>query len=330
MRSKKTLLSFTIPCYRSTKTLPAVVEEIDMRVKALGDYDYEIIAVNDCSPDDTWQTIQKLCEENPKIKAINLAKNVGKHGALMAAYSVVSGDIVIGVDDDGQCPLDQLEALIAPLYNGYDMSMAQYPKKKQSGLKNFGSKVNDFMVRFLIGKPKGLVFSNFIARKRFVCDEIIKYTNPYPYLEGLTLRTTHNIALVPMEERDRTAGRSGYTLKKSLELWVNGCTAFSVTPLRLATVLGVLFALIGFIAGAVVILQKIFGSPMQAGYTSLMAVLLFVGGIIMLLLGLIGEYIGRIYICINNAPQYVIRETRNLLPRTGETADARELFQSVR
>ena len=328
MRTDKVLLSFTIPCYRSEKTLPAVVEEIDMRVKELGNYDYEIIAVNDCSPDNTWQVIQALCEQNDRIKAINLAKNVGKHGALMASYSVVSGDIVIGVDDDGQCPLDKLEALIAPLYNGYDMSMAQYPKKKQSGFKNFGSKVNDFMVRFLIGKPKGLVFSNFIARKRFVCDEIIKYTNPYPYLEGLTLRTTHNIALVPMEERDRTAGQSGYTLKKSLALWVNGCTAFSVTPLRLATVLGVCFAMIGFFAGVFVILQKLFGTQVQAGYTSLMAVLLFIGGIIMLLLGLIGEYIGRIYICINNAPQYVIRETKNLLKQNAEKQD--DIFQPSR
>ena len=323
MKDKKLLLSFTIPCYRSAKTLPAVVDEIIARVAALGKYDYEIIAVNDCSPDNTWQVIQTLCSENPRIKAINLAKNVGKHGALMAAYSLIKGDIIIGVDDDGQCPLDQLEALIAPLYEGYDMAMAQYPKKKQSGFKNFGSKVNDFMVRFLIGKPKGLVFSNFIARKRFVCEEIIKYTNPYPYLEGLTLRATHNIALVPMEERARTSGQSGYTLKKSLALWVNGCTAFSVTPLRLATVMGAVFAVLGFCAGIVVILQKLFAAQVQAGYTSLMAVLLFVSGVIMILLGIIGEYLGRIYICINNAPQYVIRETINV-SKTNKFADIDE------
>lgn len=312
MSTDRKLLSFTIPCYRSAQTVGDVVDEIIQRVAQLGDYDYEIIAVNDCSPDNTWQVLQKLSAENPRIKAIDLAKNVGKHGALMACYSVVQGDIVIGVDDDGQCPLDHLGELLAPLESGYDMAMAEYPKKKQSKFKNFGSKVNDGMVRFLIGKPKGLVFSNFIARKRFVCDEIVRYTNPYPYLEGLTLRTTHNIALVPMEERDRQAGQSGYNFKKSLALWFNGCTAFSVTPLRLATALGVFFSLIGFITGLVLIIQKLFCSGIQAGYTSLMAAILFVGGIIMMLLGIIGEYIGRIYICLNNSPQYVIRERRNI------------------
>ena len=310
--NEKTLLSFTVPCYRSELTVRDVVAEIIDRVARMEGYDYEIILVNDCSPDGTWNVLTELSENNPKIKALNLAKNVGKHGALMASYGVVSGDIVIGVDDDGQCPLDRLEDLIAPLYQGYDMSMAQYPKKKQSAFKNFGSKVNDFMVRTLIGKPKGLVFSNFIARKRFVCDEIAKYTNPYPYLEGLTLRTTHNIARVPMEERGRQAGQSGYTLKKSLALWINGCTAFSVTPLRLATALGVFFAMIGFGTGVFMIVRKLLVPEIQAGYTSLMAAILLIGGIIMMLLGLIGEYLGRIYICINNAPQYVIREKINV------------------
>lgn len=305
------LLSFTIPCYRSENTVTSVVDEIIAKVQEMGGYDYEIIAVNDCSPDDTWQVLEKLAAENPKIKCVNLAKNVGKHAALMAAFSLVQGDIVIGVDDDGQCPLHELPKLLEPLNQGYDMSMAAYPKKKQSLFKNFGSRVNDWMVRFLIGKPKGLVFSNFIARKRFVCEEIIKYKNPYPYLEGLTLRATHNIALVPMEERERQAGTSGYTLKKSLALWVNGCTAFSVKPLRLAAVLGVVFAAIGFLAGFAVIVQKLINPAIQAGYTSIMALLLFVSGIMMLLLGIIGEYIGRIYICINDSPQYVIRETRN-------------------
>lgn len=312
MKTEKTLLSFTIPCYRSEKTVRNVVEEIISRVAELGGYDYEIIAVNDCSPDGTWKVLQQLSSENPRIKAIDLAKNVGKHGALMAAYSAIEGDIIIGVDDDGQCPLDHLGDLIAPLYNGYDMSMAQYPKKEQSTFKNFGSKVNDFMVRFLIGKPKGLVFSNFIARKRFVCDEIIKYTNPYPYLEGLTLRTTHNIALVPMEERERQAGRSGYTLKKSLELWANGCTAFSVKPLRLAFILGLLFMAAGFFTDLIALILEIANPALQTGIAALIGTMLLIGGIMMMLLGLIGEYVGRIYICINNSPQYVIRERRNI------------------
>ena len=306
------LLSFTIPCYNSEHTIRGVVDEIIRTVEQRPETDYEIILVNDASTDHVWEVMKDLARENNRIKSVDLAQNVGKHGALMASYSLVQGDIVIGVDDDGQCPVDRLWDLLQPLEEGYDMAMARYPVKKQTGLKNLGSKVNDWMVRFLIGKPKGLVFSNFIARKRFVCDEIVKYRNPVPYLEGLTLRTTHNIAMVPMEERERQYGTSGYTLKKSLALWANGCTAFSVKPLRLATMLGLICAVLGFCGGIALIIRKLIVPSVMMGYTSIMALMLLLGGIIMVLLGIIGEYIGRIYICINNAPQYVIRETRNL------------------
>jgi undecaprenyl-phosphate 4-deoxy-4-formamido-L-arabinose transferase len=306
------LLSFTIPCYRSENTIKAVVNEIILNVQKMDSCDYEIIAVNDASPDGTWEILKELSDCNPRIKAIDLAGNVGKHAALMAAFSMVEGEIVIGVDDDGQCPINELPKLLAPLNDGYDMSMAHYPKKKQSVFKNFGSLVNDFMVRFLIGKPKGMTFSNYIARKRFVCEEIIKYKNPYPYLEGLTLRTTQKIAMVPMEERERQSGKSGYTFKKSIALWVNGCTAFSVKPLRLSTVLGLVFSMIGFGTGIFMIVRKLISPDIQAGYTSIVALMLLIGGVIMMLLGIIGEYLGRIYICINNSPQYVIRERRNV------------------
>lgn len=307
-----TKLSFVIPCYKSQNTVEKVIEEIIQVVGQKEEYSYEIVAVNDCSPDNVFSVLERLCKKNKNIKAIDLAINGGKHAALMAGFSYASGDIVICVDDDGQCPVDHIWELIEPLDRGYDMSIAQYPRKKQSAFKNFGSKFNDLMVRTLIGKPKGLVFSNFIARKKFICEEIIKYKNPYPYLEGLTLRTTHNIALVPMEERARECGKSGYTLKKSMELWLNGCTAFSVKPLRIATVLGLLFSVVGFIMAFITIIYKLVNPYLQSGYASMVAIILFVGGVLMLLLGMIGEYVGRIYICLNNSPQYVIREKCNI------------------
>ncbi len=304
-------ISFTIPCYRSEHTVADVIREIGEKMAEQPELDYEIIAVNDCSPDDVLSVLRSLAAENERLKVIDLTRNGGKHAALMAAFSAVSGDVVVSVDDDGQCPLDRLWDLLEPLAHGYDMAMAAYPKKKQTFVKNFGSKVNDAMVRFLIGKPDGMVFSNFTARKRFLCDEIIKYRNPYPYMEGLTLRVTHNIAQVPMEERGRQYGTSGYTLKKSMSLWVNGCTAFSVKPLRVSTILGLVFAVLGFLYGAGLVVAKLIRPSMAAGYASTMAVMLLIGGLIMLFLGIIGEYIGRIYICINDSPQYVIRERIN-------------------
>lgn len=306
------ILSFIIPCYRSEKTVKDVIDEIIQQVNTKVGYDYEIIAINDCSPDNVYSVLTELAVKDKKIKVINFAKNVGKHGALMAGFSYVTGEYVVCVDDDGQCPIDHLWELIERLDSGADVAIARYSKKKQSGLKNLGSKVNNLMTRILLDKPKDCVFSNFIARKKFVCKEIIKYENPYPYIEGLTLRTTNNIAFVPMEERCRVSGTSGYTLKKSLKLWLNGFTAFSVKPLRISSLVGVLCALLGVFYGVFTILRKLLDPNIMAGYSSLVAIVLFVGGLIMMMLGMIGEYVGRIYICINNSPQYVIRETINI------------------
>lgn len=305
-------ISFTIPCYRSEKTVSSVISEIKS-VMQVSEFDYEIIAVNDASTDDVYSVLVKLAEEDERIKVVDLAINTGKHGALMAAFAYVTGDYVVSVDDDGQCPLEHLWDLMEPLGKGYDMAIAKYPNKKQSVLKNFGSRVNSMMSRSLLDRPKNMVFSNFIIRKKFVVDEMKKYTNPFPYLEGLTLRTTKNIAMVEMEQRSRISGKSGYTFKKSLKLWLNGYTAFSVKPLRLASLLGFFASMGGLLFSIFLIVRKmIMGNAIQIGYTSVISVVLIIGGIIMLLLGMLGEYIGRMYICINNSPQYVVRETLNI------------------
>lgn len=305
-------LSFVIPCYRSENTIETVVTEIEKLMRAKSGYTYEVIAVNDCSPDNVWNVLKKLAEKSPNVKIIDCAKNMGQHAALMAGYMYADGDIVVSLDDDGQCPVDKVWDLIAPLQQGYDITIAHYPKKTQSRFKNFGSKLNDLMASFIIGKPKDLKLSNFYAMKKFICQEIIRYGNPYPYIDGLLLRSSSRIKNVFMKERERISGSTGYTFSKLVGLWLNGFTAFSVRPLRIATFLGFLLASIGFCFTLLVVVQKILDPTIMAGYSSLMAVILFVGGVLMLLLGLIGEYIGRIYISLNNSPQYVIRQTMNI------------------
>lgn len=305
-------LSFVIPCYASEDLIGYVLEELEEVMLERPDLEYEVIAINDCSPDNVLMQLRKFAAEKSYLKVIDLAKNMGKHAALMAGYSKVTGDIIVGLDDDGQCPTNRLWDLLAPLEEGYDIALARYYVKKQSKFKNFGSAVNDWMACTLIEKPKDLKLSNFYAMKRFVCDEMLRYTNPYPYIDGLFLRTTKKIKNVDMENRERISGTTGYTLKKSLKLWLNGFTAFSVKPLRIATIMGFLSASIGFLFGLYTIIHKIMNPLIPAGYSSMMAVLLFIGGMIMLMLGLIGEYVGRIYISINNSPQYVIRETINI------------------
>lgn len=306
---KNRKLSFIIPCYLSEGLVCGVIEEIIKTVE--GKNPFEIIAVNDASPDNVLKELKEAAKKDERIKVIDLAKNGGKHCALMAGYSRATGDIIVGVDDDGQCPVDCVYKLISPLEEGYDIALAKYPLKKQSKIKNMGSYVNDKMACSFLGKPKDLKLSNFYAVKRFVLEEVLKYKNPYPYIDGLFLRSTDKIINVEMQERERKAGKSGYTLKKSLKLFMNGFTAFSVKPLRFSSILGFITALLGFLFAVAVVVKKALNPQVPSGYSSIMAVLLFVGGVIMMLLGVIGEYIGRIYISINNSPQYVIREEIN-------------------
>lgn len=305
-------ISFVIPCYGSEDTIEAVIKEIDEVVSQKPQYQYEIVAVNDCSPDNVLYVLRSLAQNKKYLKVVDLAKNFGKHSAVMAGFSIASGDYIVCLDDDGQCPMDRLWDLLDPVINGdADYSMAKYNKKKQSAFKNFGSSVNSLMSRILIDKPKNMRFSNFKAMKRFVVEEMLRYNNPYPYIEGLTLRTTRNIVTVPMDERNRLAGQGHFTFKKSLSLWMNGFTAFSVKPLRISTIFGIILAIIGFCFGLIVVIRKLIDPNISLGYSSTMAVMLFIGGMVMLMLGLIGEYIGRIYISLNNSPQYVIREIIN-------------------
>lgn len=305
-------LSFVIPCYRSEETVGTVIGEIIQKVKEKSGADYEIIAVNDCSPDGVMEVLRTMAAENEKIKVLSLSGNVGKHAAILAGYRQVTGKYVVSVDDDGQCPMEYLWDLIQPLEEGHDMSMAQYGTKNQSAMKNLGSRVNDKMSQIILDKPQGLVFSNFIARQLFLCRSMAQYENPFPYLEGLSLKTTRDIVLVPMEERRRISGASNYTLRRSAALWLNGLTAFSVKPLRITSLLGFVTALTGFIYGIVTIVRKWLHPAISVGYSSLLVAVLFCAGMIMLLLGMIGEYVGRIYISVNHYSQYVIKEKINL------------------
>ncbi len=306
-------LSFCIPCYRSEKTIGNVINEIEQMVMSKPDeYDYEVVAVVDGSPDGVFSVLKELALSNSKIKVVNLAKNFSQANARMASLKYSTGDIVICLDDDGQCPMDKLWDLIEPLNNGKDVSVADYPKKKQSAFKNLGSKVNKLMSIALLQIPKDFTMTNFFALRRYVVNRVLEYKNPYPYFTGLLMQTTNNIATVKMEERDRASGTTGYTLKKLLSLWMNGFTNFSIKPLRIANFVGILCAIFGFGFGASIVVKKLMGFPIQEGYSSVIASIFFIGGIIMLLLGMIGEYVGRIFMCINNTPQYVVKEVLNI------------------
>lgn len=305
-------VSFVIPCYRSENTITGVVEEIEKTMMALKEvYSFEIVLVNDSSPDNTMGTIRKLCEEKKYIIGIGFARNFGQHAALMAGLRQASGDYVVCLDDDGQTPADEVSKLLDKLEEGFDAVYAKYEHKQHSGFRNLGSKVNELMTRVMLEKPKDLYVSSYFAVKQFIVEDMIRYENSYPYVIGLVLRSTKNITNVVVNHREREEGSSGYTLKKLFALWFNGFTAFSVKPLRIATCVGVICACAGFLYGIYIIINRFVNPDVPLGYSSMMAALVFFCGMIMVMLGLIGEYIGRIYISMNSSPQYVIRERIN-------------------
>ena len=304
----RTSVSFVIPCYRSEQTITGVVEEIRETMGQLTGYTFEIILVNDCSPDNTFGTIRQLCGKYDNIIGVNLAKNFGQHSAIMAGLHYATGDVCVFLDDDGQTPANEVGKLLETIEQGADVAMASYDHKMHCHFRNWGSRVNECMMHVMLHKPKELFVSSYFAVKRFVADSMLQYSNSYPYLPGLLLRATKNIVNVPVHHREREVGTSGYTLKKLLGLWFNGFTAFSVVPLRIATAAGVISAFVGFLYGIYTIIRKLVDPNILLGFSSIMAAILFIGGMLMIMLGLVGEYIGRIYISLNNSPQYVVRE----------------------
>lgn len=301
------LISFVIPCYRSEKTIRGVVEEILTLHKQHENDDYEIILVNDASPDNVWKEIEKLSQEYNCVRGYELAKNSGQHAALLAGYRMSKGDIVVSLDDDGQIAVEDTYLILNRLDEGLDVVYGKYKVKKHSSLRNLGSRMSGWMGVHLLGVPKTFAGSSFYAAKRFIVDEMCKYNNTYVYLPGLVFRSTQNVDAVFVNHRAREVGESNYTFFKLLSLWINGATTFSVKPLRISTFLGVLSFLVGFIFSVVLVIRKILNPEMLAGWASQMCVTMVMCGTILLLLGVVGEYVGRIYMSANRAPQYVIR-----------------------
>lgn len=301
-------VSFVIPCYCSEKTVRCVVNEIQEKMILLKEYSFEIVLVNDCSPDNTFGEISSLVKEFKNITGINLAKNSGQHAALMAGFKYCSGDYIVCLDDDGQTPANEVDKLLLKLEEGFDVVYASYENKQHSGFRNLGSKINSKMTEIMLGKSKDLFISSYFATRRFIIDEMLRYEGPYPYVMGLVLRSTKNICNVPVKHRQRETGSSGYTIVKLISLWMNGFTSFSVKPLRIANYVGGLSAIVGIIYAVWIIIKHFIFRTAPIGWSSTTALLLIIGGIILMVLGMIGEYIGRIYMCINSTPQYIVRE----------------------
>lgn len=321
------LITIAIPCYRSSKTLPFVVSEILEEFAKQDKYDYQIVLVNDGSPDGgaTYQTIQTLCRENTKITGIDLSRNFGQQAAKMAALPYVKGDILVYMDDDGQHPASGIFALADKVLEGFDVVYARFPQKKTTIFKKATSWLHGKIAEWNGTRPKGISISPFHAWSRLCVDAIKNYRSPFPSFVGYLSKITTRYANVDIEHRVRKEGRSNYNLKRLFSLWLMSFTNFSIVPLRVIDVFGMISACVGMLMSILLIIQKLINPHIAAGYTSIMAVLLIVSGIMMLALGLMGEYIGRIYMILSDMPQYMVREVENAptdeLKETSEEVD---------
>ena len=300
-------VSIVIPVYQSSIILPKLVEAIYFEMQEIGMADFfELILVNDASTDDSWKVIQKLASDNLFVKGISLRKNFGQHNAIMAGLNYVRGRYVILMDDDLQHHPNAIGEMITVLKSGYDVCFTNYINRQHAVWKKWGSHFHNWVASFLLKKPKEIYLSSFKALRREIVKEVIRYDGPYAYIDGLILQATLSITSIDIKHLPRHQGRSNYDIFKLLALWGRMATSFSVLPLRIATYVGLGIAIVSLIMITFIIILKFMHPEISAGWTSLIATVLFIGGVQTLCIGIIGEYIGRTYLRINYKPQFVI------------------------
>ncbi|WP_304425653.1 glycosyltransferase family 2 protein [uncultured Adlercreutzia sp.] len=301
------LVSVVIPCYYSEKMIATVVAQTREEITKAG-YEYEFILVNDGSTDGTFKVISELCAEDSHVVGINCAKNSGQHNAIMAGLRQAQGELVLIMDDDMQTHPSQCVKLLDAMEGGSDVIFASWPEHKQAWWRELGSKFTVWSMRVLTDRPKEIYASNFIVLRRHIRDEVVRYQGPYVYIQGLLFRATANIKNVEVTHFERAQGTSGYNLKSLIRLW-STVLNFSMMPLRFAAVVGAVLGAIGIVSAIAIAVMRLLDPSMQTGWPSLMATILTCSGLIIMFLGLIGEYLGRVFMTINNAPQYVLKET---------------------
>lgn len=312
MAANEMELSIIIPVYKSASILSELIKQIENALMQTPLKHYEVILINDCSPDNSWQIIEELCERYSFVKGINLRKNTGQHNAIMAGLNHSNGKIIVMMDDDLQHHPQYVYNFYKKIQEGYDVCYTKYLERKHAKWKIMGSMFNDWAAEIFLQKPKGLYLSSFKAITVDIKNEIIKYTGSFTYVDGLILMITSNITTIEVEHHERYDGTGNYNFRRLVHLWIQMATNFSIVPLRIASILGLLFATFGFLYTIWLIIGKFTFGITPTGWSSLIISILVFGGVQLLAIGMIGEYIGRIYLNLNRKPQYILKNKINL------------------
>jgi len=299
-------LSFVVPLYYSAETIVSLVKEIEALSVEGG---HEIILINDGSRDATAGICRELVRDaRVPIIFVNHARNYGEHNAVLTGYRHARGSYVVNLDDDGQNPpAEAIRLWQHAKKSGLDVVYGHYSEKQHAGWRNLGSWFTNRITDWVLDKPKGFYLSSFRCVSAFVAREVATHEGPFPYVDGLILQVTQNVEALEVQHAARLAGQSGYTIRRLLRLWMSTLVNFSVMPLRLATLLGLIMAVAGLSGLAVVFYLRWSNRGPDYGWGSLMASLLIFSGAQLVMLGLIGEYVGRMFLTVNRRPQSVVR-----------------------
>ena len=312
-------LSLVIPVYNGSRTIGPVVEHI---TKIFGSTLFEIILVNDGSEDNSEQVCAGLVNKFPQhVTFVHLSRNFGEHSAVLAGFKQSRGLYIAVLDDDGQNPPEEVVRMLDELKRKkYDVVYGHYIEKKHSRFRNLGSWFNDRIATLMLHKPKDLYLSSFKVMNRFVANEITKYRGPYPYADGLIYRVTRNIGQIPVEHRPSAGGQSRYTFRRLVRLWLNMFLNFSIKPLRLSIYVGLLTSCLSLVALIAIVIDRLWITPnVTLGIPTVLGTIVLLAGIQLMILGLVGEYLGRLYLDHTGTPQYVIRYVQRANPRTDAT-----------
>jgi len=300
-------LSLVIPVYNGSRTIGPLVEQI---TKLFGSTSFEIVLVNDGSEDDSEKVCAELAGKFPQnVVFVHLSRNFGEHSAVLAGFTQARGRYIAVLDDDGQNPPEEVVRMLDELKRkNYDVVYGHYIEKKHSWFRNLGSRFNDRIATLMLHKPKDLYLSSFKVMNRFLVNEIIKYRGPYPYTDGLIYRVTRNIGQIPVEHRVSASGPSRYTLRRLVRLWLNMFLNFSIKPLRVSVYVGLFASCLSIVALIAILIDKLWITPnLTVGIPTVLGSVVFFSGIQLMILGLVGEYLGRLYLDQTGTPQYVVR-----------------------
>jgi glycosyltransferase involved in cell wall biosynthesis len=301
-------LSVVVPVYNGAGTVGELVGALrGLEIEG----GLEIVLVVDCSPDNSLDVCKKLAgEPGAPIVVLSLSRNYGEHNAVMAGLARARGSYAITRDDDLQNPPGEVKRLFEYACDGgYDAVYTYYEEKKHAAWRNLGSRFTNWCADHLIDKPKGLYLSSFRCLSAFVREQITAgYEGPFPYIDGLVFQVTQNVGRLQVEHLPRVEGRSNYTIARLFRLWLSMFSNFSVIPLRFATLFGIAFGALGALAAVIVVAEAISDNKAPQGWASLMVAVLVLAGVQLIVVGLIGEYLGRMFLAVNRKPQYLVRE----------------------